>query len=370
MDDSRFETLVTHAPVCIHEIDLDGRLTAMNPAGLAMMGVDDEAAIRGMPYLDAVSETDRARIAELLQHAMREGDAHFEFESSGDTPRVFASNFIPVRGPDGELVNLMGVTQDVTERRRAEAALRELNQDLERQVAERTADLRAVNQELAARNKELDAFARAVSHDLKSPLASITGLASLLETARLGVQELEDVRKIRESGVRMGRMIDELLALAQVGSVTAHVDEAVDLASVVDAVCEDLAPQLSELGARVTHDGLPTVRGAASEQRRLLQNLIENAVKYRGEQPLRVRVSAEVRADDVLVTVADNGRGIAEDQHDQIFVLFGRGPAGLDQPGSGVGLATCKKLVEARGGTLDVVSRPGEGAAFTYTLPT
>jgi PAS domain S-box-containing protein len=367
MSEERFRLLIEHAPVCIHEIDLQGRLTSMNPAGLRMMGVEDEAEIRGMPYLDAVGEDDRERIAGLLDHALHHGEAHFEFRSTGENPRHFASNFIPVRNEQRELIKLIGVTQDVTQQRLAEEALRALNRDLETQVAARTVELRVANRHLTERNTELDEFARAVSHDLKSPLMAISGFADLLEVEAPGLSVWTG--RIAQVARRMGRMIDELLQLARAGEIAPNSDESVDLEAVLAQVCLDLAPEVRACDAAITHDPLPTVTGSRTEQLRLLQNLIGNALKFRGPAPPAIHVSAELTETGWEIAIADNGLGIPADKHEEIFRVFTRLHLDANHPGTGIGLAICKKLVGARGGTLRVRSAPGQGSTFTYSVP-
>lgn len=122
--ENRYRTLVHNAPICIHEIDIEGRLNSMNPSGLEMMGVDTESEIQGMPYLDAVDEKDRARIGEYLSKAIEGQTSHFEFEAKTEgPPRYFTSSFVPIRNEVGRVERLMGITQDITERRQVEKEL-------------------------------------------------------------------------------------------------------------------------------------------------------------------------------------------------------------------------------------------------------
>lgn len=369
MAQDRFRLLVRHAPVCIHEIDLDGRLTAMNPAGLAMMGVDNESAICGMPYLDVVSDMDRGRIAALMQDALRDGAAHFEFQSAGPDPRDFASNFIPIRDDEGKVARLMGVTRDVTEQRRAERDLRALNESLEAQVLARTAALEDANRLLTQRNQELDDFAAAISHDLKGPLTTVVGLGSLLLSTGPREDQAGPLELMAASSQRMGAMIDELLDLAEVGRVTGDVVAEADLEEVLADVCDDLAHDIRASGAQVSHDPLPRVRATPTEQRRLLQNLVSNALKFHGDEAPRVHVSAARLDRGWGISVQDNGLGFPEDQHDTLFRVFSRLDRDRERQGSGVGLAICKKLVESRGGWLRARSEPGRGSTFTYLVP-
>ena len=122
--ESRHRLLVENSPVCIHEIGMDGRIASMNRAGLRMLALEDECAVRGFPYLEAVSAADRQRIGELLAKAYAGETSHFEFKSSGPQGQIFKSCFVPIRNKDGNVEKLMGITEDITERKQTEALLR------------------------------------------------------------------------------------------------------------------------------------------------------------------------------------------------------------------------------------------------------
>ncbi|MFT6396594.1 MAG: PAS domain S-box-containing protein [Bradymonadia bacterium] len=369
MKEERFRLLVSHAPVCIHEVNLKGELTAMNPAGLAMMEVD-EATICGTPYLDAVCDSDQARVRELLAQALLGRTAHFEFRSAGDNPRDFSSNFIPMHDDDGTFCGLMGVTQDVTKQRRAERAERALMESLEDLVCTRTIELERANDRLTTQNEDLNEFARAISHDLRSPLSGIVGLASLLLESSPQADQAADLEMIVKNGVRMAEMIEELLQIAQIGEITDVETGGTDLEQTFTDVCETLGREIELTNAVVTHTPLPTVHSSPTEQHRLLQNLVGNAIKFRGDSPPHVHISAEPNSDGWAISVRDNGLGIPETERAAIFRVFYRSQEDPSRPGSGVGLTICKKLVEARGGALTAVSTHGEGSTFTYTVPT
>ncbi len=141
--EKRYRLLVESAPMCIHEIGLDGRISSMNRAGLTMMGVAEECKIQGFLYLDAVCDADRERIGDLLAKAYAGEASYFEFKASGPGESMFKSCFVPIKNQDGSVIKLMGITEDITERKRAEDEIKELNRNLERRVVERTAQLEA-----------------------------------------------------------------------------------------------------------------------------------------------------------------------------------------------------------------------------------
>lgn len=167
---------------------------------------------------------------------------------------------------------------------------------------------------------------------------------------------------------RMKGLINGLLAYSRVGRKEAPFEE-VDLSAVIDDVLDDLQPRLLETAAEVEVGRLPTVRGDRDQLRRLLQNLLENAVTHHGERPPRVEVSGRGIDGGVEIDVVDRGPGIPVDARERIFQIFRQlDPHGAGSGGSGIGLALCRKIVERHGGTIRVESGPGEGATFRFTL--
>ena len=167
---------------------------------------------------------------------------------------------------------------------------------------------------------------------------------------------------------RMDRMIREMLAYARVTQDVAT-DETVDLDRVFGHVVTDLGSEVKHTGARITHDPLPPVRGSEVLLTQLLQNLVGNAVKFRGDRPPRIHVAVTKRETVWQFGVQDSGIGIGPEQQDRVFGLFHRGGAPSDVPGTGVGLAICRKIVERLGGRIWVESELGRGATFLFTLP-
>jgi signal transduction histidine kinase len=211
---------------------------------------------------------------------------------------------------------------------------------------------------------ELRGFADMVAHDLREPVTGIAHLVTLLE--RKGDQPPDPavLDLLRASTERARELIDGVLAYARAGELELA---PVDLGTLMDEVAADLRPRLEEAGATLETGTLPEVRGDPRQLRRLLQNLVSNAVKFRGERPPRIAVSAAPSAEHWTVTVADNGVGIAEADAGRIFGMFAR--ASREHDGTGIGLAVCRRVVEAHGGRIWVQPSPGGGSAFRFTLP-
>lgn len=231
-----------------------------------------------------------------------------------------------------------------------------------------TRRLMAANERLGASNERLAEFAGQLSHDLKNPL---TGVTMSLEMARDEAEDLDDadllvslIDRAGRGAERMQRMINDLLAFARGGSAP-EVSE-VALSAVVGEVLEDLAPELA--GATIEADDLPTVPGDPVQLRVVVQNLLANALKFaRDGVPPHIGITAEQVDGHWRVEVTDNGRGVPDDRRDQVFEPFARVDKSV--PGTGIGLATCRRIVEAHGGRIGLVGPPGGGATVWFLLP-
>jgi signal transduction histidine kinase len=258
----------------------------------------------------------------------------------------------------------------VLEQQRAEQALIALNATLEQRVAERTAAAESKAEELRRSNEELEQFASVASHDLQEPLRTVASYTQLLGRRLDGSGDPEVALYFGHVLTAVGRMkalITDLLDYARVGSETGAAGP-VDTSAVLDAVLADLSPALTENAARVTRGPLPIVWASAGLVQQLLANLLSNALRFRGDAAPVVDVSAERDGDRWRFAVRDNGIGIDRRHHQRIFVMFQR-LHGADRPGTGIGLAICRKVVELYGGRIWVDSEPGRGATFRFTLP-
>jgi signal transduction histidine kinase len=254
---------------------------------------------------------------------------------------------------------------------KTDAALleRSIRYSLER--ARTLAELERQRAELARSNAELEQFASIVSHDLRSPLQVISGYVELLAIryrGRLDDRADEIIDRTLKGVGRFDALISDLLSYARLdGEEQPH--GPVDLEFAADTALADLRATLDQAGATVTRDALPTVQGNEVQVEQVFRNLIGNAVKFKGIDPPRVHVSASTEAGMVTVSIKDNGCGIAPRHQERIFKMFQRGP-GVDQvPGTGIGLAIVKKIVERHGGRIWVESEPGRGSTFSFTLP-
>ena len=239
---------------------------------------------------------------------------------------------------------------------------------LERRQAQ--AELVRMAKELLDSNAELQQFAYVASHDLQEPLRAVAGYISLIEERfrdKLDEKGRQHVAGAIEGAERMHALINDLLELSRVGS-RAKAFQATDLNAVLDVALHNLGPRIRECGATVTRDSLPMLEVDGSQITLLFQNLISNALKFHSDRPPEIRITARPQSGHWLFAVADNGIGIESQYFERIFQIFQRLHTRKRYPGTGIGLAICKKIVERHGGRLWVESEPGIGSTFYFTL--
>jgi PAS domain S-box-containing protein len=244
-------------------------------------------------------------------------------------------------------------------RREAESAMREAHEQLQ-----------AKARELERSNEELQQFAYVASHDLQEPLRMISSYTQLLERRYGGALEgdaKEFMHYIVDGSSRMKQLIEDLLEYSRVGTRGRAV-VSTDSAAALAKALANLRSAQQESGASVTHGELPRVLADANQLAQLFQNLLANAMKFRGAEPPRIHVDAETRADVWVFRVKDNGIGLDPQYGERIFMMFQRLHGKTEYPGTGIGLAICKKIVERHGGRIWVESAPGSGCTFGFTL--
>jgi light-regulated signal transduction histidine kinase (bacteriophytochrome) len=254
----------------------------------------------------------------------------------------------------------VGAVQDITDRKKAELVIQKSREELAEKAAE-----------LARSNAELEQFAYVASHDLQEPLRMVASYVQLIERrykGQLDADADEFIQYAVEGSNRMQSLIQDLLLYSRVGSrgkdfVATDVGEALQVAK------QNLEIAIEESGAQVTNDRLPLARADPAQLGQLFQNLIANAIKFRGDKPPEVHVSGQANGKWCEIVVKDNGIGIDPQYFDRIFLIFQRLHSRADYPGTGIGLAVCKRIVERHGGKIWVESKPGEGAAFHFTVP-
>ena len=258
-----------------------------------------------------------------------------------------------IRDAWGKPIRMLGAHTDVTELKNAEKAL-----------AKNVADL-------AHSNKALEQFAYVASHDLKEPLRMVTSYVEILSRAladRLSEKERKYMAYALDGATRMHTLIHDLLAFSRLNSAPLTRDT-FPLNEVLADCLHDLQAAISDENAEVTCDNLPIIVADKIKLHQLFQNLINNGVKFHGDAPPRIHVGVRDQRRMWEFSVRDNGIGMEMEFTERIFMIFQRLHTRTDYPGTGIGLAICKEIVERHGGKIWVTSAIGKGTTFSFTLP-
>jgi light-regulated signal transduction histidine kinase (bacteriophytochrome) len=253
----------------------------------------------------------------------------------------------------GDRQVVLSVMRDITARKEAEEGLRQAKEELERS------------------NAELEQFAYIASHDLQEPLRMVSSYTQLLARRYQGKldADADDFIGFAVDGAnRMQRLIQDLLTYSRVNT-RGRPFAPTDCNEVLAQVKLNLSLAIEENGATIRYDKLPTILADDGQLIQLFQNLIGNAIKFHGEEPPRIEVSARQTEGEWLFSVADNGIGMEPQYHERIFVIFQRLHGRSSYPGTGIGLAVSKRIVGRHGGRIWVESAPGEGSTFYFTIP-
>ena len=355
------ELILNAAGEGIFGLDIHGKHTFVNPAAAQMLGYTvDELIGRHSHTLWHYKKSDGSSypVEECpIYAAYKDGRVHhrddevFWRKDITSFPVTYTSTPII---EDGNIVGAVVTFRDITERKQAEEELKKLSD------------------ELARSNADLQQFAYTASHDLQEPIMVVAGFVNLLARrykGKLDEKADEFIEHAIDGTKRMQVLIKDLLDYSRVGS-TDKSFQPTDCLSVLDKAVFNLQIALKESGAVITRDDLPTVMADSSQLIRLFQNLISNAIKFRGKEAPRIHISAKEKEDEWIFSFKDNGIGIDPKFSDQIFVMFQRLHTKKEYPGTGIGLATCKKIIERHGGRIWVESEPGKGSTFFFSIPT
>lgn len=368
---ARLEGIVASAMDAIISVDEQQRIVLFNEAAEKIFRCSKAEAIG--------ASLDRF-IPERFREIHRQHVRHFG--ETGQTRRTMGSPSMSLSGlrADGEefpidasisQVKIGGqklftvILRDITQRRRAEEELKAWHAELERRVEQRTA-------ELAEANRELEAFGYSVSHDLRAPLRHVTGFVELLEKhagARLDEKSARYVRTISEASRRMGSLIDDLLTLSRIGRTTLSEVE-VDLGQLASDTIQQLSGEIGDRQIEWTVGKLPRVKGDLTLLRNVMTNLLSNSVKYtRTREKARIELGSFERDDEWVCYVRDNGVGFDPQFAGKLFGVFQRLHSSEDFEGTGIGLASVRRVIQRHGGRTWAEGAVDQGATFYFTLP-
>jgi PAS domain S-box-containing protein len=335
--------------------DLDGTIRSWNAGAVRLFGYRaDEVIGRSVTLLIPDDRLDEeAGIVEKLLH----GEPVKQLESvrrrKDGTLVPVSLQISPIKDLNGRVVGASKVVRDITEQKRIDEQLRKVVVELERS------------------NLELEQFASVASHDLQEPLRMVSSYTQLLELEykdKLDDDAREYIAYAVDGARRMQRLINDLLEFSRVGTRGRRL-EPVDANVVLGTVRANLTVAIEDGCALVTNEELPTVMADSTQLGQLLQNLIANAIKFHGGQSPRVHIAASARGAEWVFTVSDNGIGIEPQYFDRIFAIFQRLHVAAEYPGTGIGLAVCKRIAERHGGRIWVESDPGNGTTFSFSIP-
>jgi len=343
--EQRFRDLAESIPQFVWTTDAEGRLDYCNSRMLEYFGKTLEDLVRE-PY--AYLHPDDAAECRLAWLGALETKNPFEMEcrmlGKDGSYHWFLNRALPIRGE--KWVHWFGTGTNVDAQKYVEKELRRANSDLEQ-------------------------FAYAASHDFQEPLRAVTVYSQLLERSRARGSDADVplyLRYILEGADRLGALVQNLLAYMAANRDYETTPGAVDCNDVLREVLASLQLSIEQVGAQITAEALPTVHFARVHMVQLFQNLISNAIKYRGPEPLRVIIAAEDRGEHWLFSFRDNGIGIAPEHQHTIFGVFKR-LHGSEIPGTGIGLAICQRLLDQYGGKIWVESELDKGSTFYFSVP-
>jgi PAS domain S-box-containing protein len=348
--EARFRAVVEASPVGKIMVDREGKIVLVNRQIERLFGYGREELL-GQSVERLVPDRTRAEhpglrsgfFANPQTRSMGAGRELFGRRKDGvEVPIEIGLN--PVETDDEPFV--LASVVDITERKRAEEELKRSNEELER-------------------------FAYVASHDLQEPLRMVGSFVQLLAKrykGKLDADADEFIDFALDGALRMQRLIEDLLAFSRVGTRGAAL-EPTDAETVLTEALAGLKLAIEESRATVTHDALPRVLADAVQLEHLLLNLVSNALKFRGTEPPRVHIAAAPNGTHWEFRIRDNGIGIDPEYFERIFIIFQRLHGRAEYPGTGIGLAIAKKIVERHGGRIWVESQPGAGSTFCFTLP-
>ena len=363
------ETLMESIPDHIYFKDRESRFIRINPAMAKVFKLNDPAEAIGKTDFDFFAREHAQQAFDDEQRIIRTGEplvGREEKETWPDGSVTWVSTSKEaLRDENGNIIGTFGISRDITARKRIENALAEKAQ------------------ELARSNTELEQFAYVASHDLQEPLRMIASYLQLLARRcedKLDADGREFLAYAVDGAKRMQNLINDFLMLSRVGRQAGSFTWT-DCSEALQQALSQLKVAIDDSRASITHSPLPKLMCDGVQLTQLLQNLIGNAIKFRRpEQPPQIHISAQLSktapvgvggsvTTEWLFAVRDNGIGIEKQYFERIFIIFQRLHAREQYPGTGIGLAVCKKIVERHGGRIWCESEPGHGATFYFTVP-
>jgi PAS domain S-box-containing protein len=366
---AEIQDLYDHAPCGYHSLDAAGTFVRINDTELSWLGFAREEVLGKMKFADLLTPPSLESFRRTFPGFMERGwvhDLEFELVRKDGTLLPVTLNATAIKDTQGNFVMSRSVVLDATERKRAEAAVRQLNAELEQRVAARTRQLQEANQELVE-------FSYSVSHDLRTPLRSIDGFShALLEDYATALDDdgKDYLQRVRAASQRMGLILDAMVRLLRLNRTDMHVTD-VDLSELAAQVAGALQKTDPDREAEFIIAPGCASRGDPGLLQIALENLLDNAWKFTaGQHPAKIEFGATGTPEGPACFVRDNGAGFDRAAAPKLFGAFQRFHTAEEFPGTGIGLATVQRIIHRHGGRVWAESQPGHGATFYFTLPT
>ena len=351
-----FKRLIERSGQGMGMANFDTTISFMNPTLVGMLGEDSEEAVHEKKFTEYYTPELQRRLAEeIIPTVMREGQwtGESKLRKGDGTLLPTIENFFLIEDENGNPRYIGDVVTDITDLKQAEEKLMQTMSELQRS------------------NKELESFAYVASHDLQEPLRKVKNFSELL-AKRYGAQLDEKADRylnhISSGASRMQDLIQDLLTYSRVSTrgkpfIPCSMDQ------ILEDALENLQYSKERAHAEITHDPLPAIVGDASQLTQVFQNIVGNAIKFRGERAPRIHVSVKETDDEWQISIKDNGIGLEMQYAEKVFVVFQRLHSRGEYDGTGIGLAVCKKIIERHDGRIWVESEIGEGTTFHFTIP-
>jgi PAS domain S-box-containing protein len=376
------DALLSHVPDSVYFKDRDSRFVRLSHSLAKRFGLTDPAQAANKTDFDFFTPEHAQEAFADEQEVMRTGKPIVGKEERETWPDGGITWVLTTKMPflerGGQVIGTIGVSHEITELKRTELELRQYKTSLEELVAARTAELTRANEELAQKaeelarsNTDLEQFAYVASHDLQEPLRMVSSYTQLLARrykGKLDSNANEFIGYAVDGANRMQTLIHDLLTYSRL-TTNAPALKLTESSEACDAAIRNLQNSIKDAKAVVSVEALPQVLGDPTQLGQLFQNLISNAVKYRNKKAPIVRVAAKPDGSKWVFSVHDNGIGIDPQFFERIFRVFQRLHTRKEYPGTGIGLALCRRIVERHGGKIWVESQPTHGSTFLFTMP-
>ncbi|HQV31520.1 MAG TPA: ATP-binding protein [Calditrichia bacterium] len=351
-----FRSILEVAPVAIVRTSSIGAILGHNPAFAKLLAAEP-GSLQTRLLEEFGHPSDREKIRDFFSGLNGPGQGKrtgtFQFQDGNGKLLQIRLSISRLAGEQEEPDQIAAILEDLT-------GFSDAREELEKK-----------NEALAQSTNDMEQFLYMASHDLQAPLRTISNFIQLFEQCYSALFD-EDGRQfmffINEGAVRMQTLLTDLLAFSRLNRVKIQIADA-DIGEVVESCRFNLREPIEKSGAQISCGAMPVVRGDFAQLVTLFQNLLDNAIKFRGANTPEIRISAAQSGSRWTFSVADNGIGLDTPNPEQIFWVFKRLHPVSEYPGSGLGLSICQRIVESHGGTIGVSSTPGEGSVFTFTLP-